>query len=263
MKLKDIHILLALLAIIAVLFLGTDVNAQKPEQRVNKQKPAAQFRLRVSTKDLITLSLKAEKAPLPTIAAELSKKLKVPVLLGTSVQSSEVTTTFTDLTLEPALHMLAPSAYIDYEVNHAPGVQPQPVGIYLNGYEDKEPAISAVVSAKSEAILIEGNTEDEPVPISDPRENPLIVVYEQNSLTVKAKRQPLSVVLFRIAEALGVPFELKWETPEIVDVDISKLPLDAAMQRLSPQVRLYVRANLQSSERRPFRMVLVRPESGS
>jgi hypothetical protein len=231
--------------------------AQKPEPQPRKPaKPRPEFSLQVSNQDLIGVSLKAENAPLPKIAAELSRKLKIPVMVGPSAQKHEVTANFKDLTLEPALHSLAPQAFVDYEINHAPGSGARAIGIYLNGYDDPEPAISALVPVRSEAILIEGHTEDEsPAPADEPTK----IVYEQNSLTVSAKQQPLTVVLYKIASELHIPFEMKWETTELVDVNIDKLPLEEAMPRLSPHVRLFVRANLQKFERRPFRMVLVRP----
>lgn len=244
------------------------VQAQKPAeptakpaaQKSTEQKPS-DYSLRVSTRDLITISLKSEKAQLSKIASEMSRKLKIPVMVGRSAQTREVTTDFKGLTLEPAMHFLAPVVYIDYEINRSPGALPQPIGIYLYGYEDPTPPINAVVPNRSEAILIEGNTEDgvEGAAVSEPQpeEEPLKVVYERNELTVKARKQVLSVVLYKIANELGIPFEVQGDYSEVVDVDIDKTPVEDAILRLSPQVRLYVRADLQRSERRPFRMVLV------
>lgn len=239
--------------------------AQKQAEPAQKQAPKADFSLRISTRDLIALSLKAENAPLSKIASEMSKKLKIPVMLGRSVNGSEVTADFKGLTLEPAMHQLAPAVYIDYEINRSPGAQPQPVGIYLYGYDDPAPPINAIIPNNSEAILIEGNTEDGvegSQPAEKPEEEPLRVTYESNALTVKAKKQVLSVVLYKIANELGIPFEMRADSTEVVDLDINKMPVEDAILRLSPQVRLYVRADLQRMERRPFRMVLVAPNKG-
>jgi hypothetical protein len=161
--------------------------------------------------------------------------------------------------------LLAPAVYIDYEINRSPGAQPQPVGIYLHGYEDPAPAINAAIPSSSEVILIEGNTEDlveGSKPAEQPEEEPLQVSFERNALTVKAKKQVLSVVLYKIASELGIPFEMRADSTDVVDLDINKMPLEDAILRLSPQVRLYVRADLQRMERRPFRMVLVAPDKG-
>ncbi len=238
---------------------------QKQTEPAQKQAPKPDYSLRISTRDLITLSLRAEKAPVSKIASEMSKKLKIPVLLGRSVAAREVSADFKGLTLEPAMHLLAPAVYIDYEINRSPGAQPQPVGIYLYGYDDAAPPINAIIPSSSEAILIEGNTEDGvegSQPAEQPEEQPLQVTYEKNALTVKAKKQVLSVVLYKIASELGIPFEMRADSTEVVDLDINKMPLEDAFLRLSPQVRLYVRADLQRMERRPFRMVLVPSDKG-
>ena len=239
--------------------------AQKQAEPAQKQEPKPDFSLRISTRDLIALSLKAEKAPLSKIAREMSKKLKIPVLLGRSVQAREVSADFKGLTLEPAMHQLAPAVYIDYEINRSPGAQPQPVGIYLYGYDDAAPPINATIPNNSEVFLIEGHTEDGvegAAPAEQPEEQPLQVTYESNALTVKAKKQVLSVVLYKIASELGIPFEMRADSTEVVDLDIDKMPVEDAVLRLSPQVRLYVRADLQRMERTPFRMVLVAPNKG-
>ena len=249
--------LLSLLALLIALTGLVNALPQKPTPQ-KPAKPRPEFTLQVTNEGLIGVSLKAEKTPLPRIAADLSRKLKVPVLVGRSVQTYEVTADFKDLTLEPALHLLAPQVFVDYEINPAPGVQSRAVGIYLNGLEDPEPAVGALVPSTSETILMEGHTEDEAPKVTE--DEPTKIAYQNNSLTVSAKRQPLSVVLYRIAHEMGIPFELKWETTELVDVNIDKLPLEEAMPRLSPNVRLFVRANLQKFERQPFRMVLVRPK---
>ena len=243
-----------ILLVLAVVAFG---QTRKPEpQPAKPAKLRSEYSLKVTTNDIVGVSLTAESAPLPKIAAELSRKLKVAVLVGPGAQQHRVTADFKDLTLEPALHFLAPQVFVDYEINAAPGVQSRPVGIYLNGFDDPEPAVGSIVPAKTEAILIEGHTEDVPKPAE---EVPTKIFYDQNSLTVSAKQQPLSVVLYKIAHELHIPFELKWETTELVDVNIDKLPLEEAMARLSPHVRLFVRANLQKFGRKPLRMVLVRP----
>jgi hypothetical protein len=230
---------------------------QAQPQAAKQGKPQPNYSLKVTTRDIIGISLKAENTPLSKVAADLSAKLKIPVLVAPSVQQHPVTADFKDLTLEPALHFLAPQVFVDYEINSAPGSQARAIGIYLNAYDDPEPALGTLVPARTEAILIEGNTEDVTEPAQ--QEEPTKIQYEQNSLSVSAKQQPLTVVLYKIADEMDIPFEMKWETTELVDVNIDKLPLEEAMARLSPNVRLFVRANLQKFERKPFRMVLVRP----
>ena len=255
-------ILLVALALFGLGNFGPSNSAVAQESRpAPAQSPARpDYALRISTKDLITISLKAERTPLSNIAGEISKRTKVPVLLGRSAGKRQVTTDFKALLLEPAMQLLAPRVYIDYEINRSPGAPPQPVGIYLNDEDDAPPAINAVIANNSQAMLIEGNTEEGLETEAAPKDQPLRVTYERSALTVKAKQQPLAVVLYKIANELGIPFELKGDSGEVVDIDINRLPLEDAVLRMSPHVRLYVRADLQRLERRPFLMVLVAPK---
>jgi hypothetical protein len=259
MKLHRLKILLM------ALVLGIGILVPHRHTRAQESKPAPariparpDYALRISTKDVIAISLKAEKIQLSSIAAEISRKLKVPVILGRAAGKREVSTDFKDLTLEPALQLLAPQVYVDYEINRLPGALPQPVGIYLNEEDDTPPAINAVVANNSQALLIEGNTEDGvETPESAQKEQPLRVIYERSALTVKAKQQPLSVVLYKIANEVSIPFEMKGDAGEVVDLDINKSSLEDAIVRMSPNVRLYVRVDLRRLERRPFLIVLL------
>jgi hypothetical protein len=262
MKIQRRKLLLVALAMLGfVSFRPALAQETRPTPAQNPARP--DYALRISTRDLITISLKAEKIPLTSIAADLSKRLKVPVLLGSSAAKRQVTTDFKALTLEPALQLLAPLVYIDYEINRSPGAPPQPVGIYLNDEDDAQPAMNAVVNNSSQAMLIEGHTEDG-VETSEAaqKEQPLKVIYERSALTVKAKKQPLSVVMYKVASELGIPFELKGDSNEVVDLDINKSSIEDAIVQMSPNARLYVRADLRRLERRPFLMVLA-PTKGS
>jgi CHAT domain-containing protein len=113
-------------------------------------------------------------------------------------------------------------------------------------------------------MLIEGNTEDGVEPQTDEEkkrleEQPLRVRYENTFLTVKAKQQPLAVVLLKIGEELGVPVDIQNERLDPVDVDISKLSIEDAVRQLSPNIKLYYRADLTRAEKRALRIVLAEP----
>jgi hypothetical protein len=263
MKLHRRKILIVALALFGLVNFHPSNSVLAQESRpIPSQTPArSDYLLRISTKDLTTISLKAEGIPLSNVAADISKKIKVPVLLGRSAGKRQVTADFKALTLESAMQLLAPQVYIDYEINRSPGAPPQAVGVYLNDYDDPPPAINAVIPTNSQAMLIEGHTEEGlETQETAPKEQPLRITYERSALTVKAKQQPLSVVLYKIANELGIPLELKGDSGEVVDLDINKSPLEDAVLRMSPNVRLYVRADLQRLERRPFLMVLVAPK---
>ena len=229
------------------------------EKAVKPQKP---FTLSVTTDQVIGITLKAQDARLKEIAAELSKRLKIPVAVSPIMEKHLVTTNFGDLVLEPAMQMLAPQVYIDYEVDTTPGVNQRPLAIYLQGYNERPPSESAVVRGNSDVMVIEGNTEDTP-PETSEAEQELKVTYEKGELSVKAKKEPLIVVLYGIANELGIPLEVKNEVTDLITVNITKTSVESTLQQLGPNIRLYLRADLQLQERRPLRLVLVGPEKKS
>jgi hypothetical protein len=258
------------------------VSAQQPKPRAApppaetpaptaKQKPAATpaaaanaatplWSLKVTKKTPLSISLSSKNGSLTEIAAEISKRLKVPVILTGLMQKQRITQEFEGLPLEGALRLLAPQVYVDYEIGDASG-QPKPVGIYLQGMNEQPPAEAAVVKGDSEAILIEGNTEDgmDATNVKDDERTPLRVTVEKNQLSVKARKQPLTAVLYEIASKVDIPFEMKYESNELVDVEFNNFTMEQAVRMLSPNIRLYQRTNLTSYEVRPLRLVLMSP----
>jgi len=244
-------------------------NSKQQETRAQEAIPreAARpaFTLKVKTKPILNLSLKAEKARLADLTEQLSKSLKIPVFLGQGMEKHLISVEFSELTLEPAMQLLAPQVYIDYEINTAAGNQPRPLGIFFYAANQSEPPANAVVRGNNQSLLVEGNTEDGVEPETEEEkkkqeEQPLRVLFENNSLTVKAKHQPLPLVLLKIGDELGIPVDISSESPEIVDTVINKLPIEDAIRQLSPNVKLFMRADLQHAERRALRLVLGGPE---
>ena len=76
-------------------------------------------------------------------------------------------------------------------------------------------------------MLIEGNTEDVDPNTEDEKkkdeEKPLRVTYQNYLLSVKAKQQPLPLVLLKIGDEIGVPVDIQDTRMEVIDADISKL----------------------------------------
>lgn len=254
---------LALLLAASGIFLAIDARPQEqnsPAQPGGAAKPVAKkkFRLRITKGYMTGVSLKADKAKMTDLAADLSKRLGAQVILGPAMKKEALTVEFYDLTLEPALRLLAPRVYIDYEIRA--NAQPTLLGIFLMGYDDPNPAATAVVQGSSESLMIEGNTED-PTEEAEvkPEDDPLQVDLDGNHLTIKSKKQPLAAVVLTIAEVLGVPVEIKYDSNEIVDTEIKDTPFEDAITRLSPNIRLYVRADLNKSQRTPLRLRLVPP----
>jgi hypothetical protein len=237
--------------------------ADKDAKTETAAKPAAKrpYVLTVKTRPILNISLKAEKANMADVAQELSKRLKTPVFLGTDRQKEPLSIEFSELTLEPALQLLSPTVYVDYEIDTGSSNPPKALGIFLYDLNQGEPPVSAVVHSSTQSMLIEGNTEDGVEPETDEakKEKPLRVTYENYTLSVKAKQQPLPLVLLKIGETIGIPVDIQDESMEMVDADISKLSVEDAVRQLSPNVKIYVRADLARSERRVLRMILAQP----
>jgi len=239
---------------------GKDAKTQNAKPGV---KPP--FILTVKTRPILNISLKAEKASMAEVAQELSKRLKAPVFLGPERQKEQISIEFSELTLEPALQLLSPSVYVDYEVDAASQNPPRVLGIFFYDTNQGEPPLTAVIHGSSQSMLIEGNTEEgveEPDTDEEKKkdeEKPLRITYQNYLLSVKAKKQPLSLVLLKIGEQIGVPVDIQDTRMEIVDAEISKLSVEEAVRQLAPNIRLFVRADLTRSERRILRMVLASP----
>ena len=236
---------------------------QKPADAAQSQaKPAAKsWSVRMTRDAPHTFTVKARETPISEVAAEISKLTKVPLMLSPVVAKQKVTLDFGGLNLEATLRMLAPQGYIDYEAGGG-GDEPKPLALYLHGHNERPPSTTAVVRGTSEAILIEGDTE-EGTDTAEQRkreaEAPLRVTWANNQLSVRARKQPLSVVLFKIANEVGVPFEMRHESAELVDVEFQNYPLDQAFRSLSPGVRFYYRVDLQTFQVQPLRLALLPP----
>ena len=235
-----------------------------PEKKTEQaaKDPKLPFTLRITNDQIIGVSLKAKDISLKAIAAELAKQLKIPVMVTPLAEKHMVTVNFSDLVIEPAMQMLAPQVFIDYEIDTTPGKQPRPVGIYLQGYNERPPAINAVVKGNSDVMVIEGDTE-EGLDSKKEEDEDLKITFEKGQLSVKSKKQPLIVVLYGIANQLGIPLEVKTEVEDLVTVNIIKSSLESTLQELGPNIKLYVRADLMVGNRQPLRMVLVGPDKKS
>jgi hypothetical protein len=237
---------------------------QKTEQRPETAGAKPDFKLTVKSKPILNLSLKAEKIKLTDIAEEMSKRLKTPVFVGASLKEEIVSIEFSELTLEPAMQLMAPTVYIDYEIETGSGMPAKALGVFLYGSNQGEPPLTAVVPGTTQSLLVEGDTEDGVEPQTDEEkrkleEQPLRIQFENNILSVKAKKQPLTLVLLKIGEELGIPVDIQYESTELVDTEISKLSVEDVVRKLSPNIRLFLRANLTHADRRVLRLVLLDP----
>ena len=242
----------------------TEANTSGTDKTVQPNKETKPFTLTVTQDQIIGISLKAQDATVKEIAVELSKRLRIPIAMTSIIERHKVTVNFSDLVLEPAMQQLAPQVFIDYEIDTTPGATPRPLGIFLQGYNETPPAENAVVHGSSDVIVIEGNTEEtDEDKNKDDKEKELDVKYEKGELTVLAKKQPVVVVLYSIANELGIPLEVTHEVVDPISVNIQKASVESALQQISPYIRLYLRVDLMTQQRKPLRIVLVGQEKKS
>ena len=244
--------------------------ATSPEKQADKQKPAAdkgkaklakgKFSLKVSNGPFRTIDLKANEALAAEIGANLAKEFEIPVLLSPVMQKAHVTLDLEGMALEVAARMIAPQSYADYEISGDGSTTAKLVALYLYAFNEPPPSESAVVRGDSEAILISGNTEEGTD--GEAKEEPsLTVKLERNQLSVHARKQPLTAVLYEIATKVDIPFEMKYDSSELVNVDLNNATIEQVVRTLSPNIRLYQRTDLQTYETRPLRLVLAQPTS--
>ena len=235
---------------------------KKPAPTTAEAKPDEKpWSIRVSKGAPHTFTVKAKEANLPEITSELSRLLKVPVSLSPLMSKQRVSLDFGGLNLEATLRMLAPQVYVDY-VAGGDDPEPKPLAIYLQALNERPPATT--VRGTSEAILIEGDTEEGTGGEEKKKkeeEDPLHVTFANNTLSVRARKQPLSVVLYKIATEVGVPFEMRSESSEVVDVEFTNYSVEQAVRSLSPAVRFYYRLDLQTFQVQPLRIALVAPSA--
>lgn len=256
-------------AALVVLLASAPAAAQKSRPAAGEgaqEKEKRPWTLRMSREAPTTFTLKSKEARLGEIVEEMGRLSKTQVFVSPLLAKEPVTLEFSGMPLETVLRMLAPQVYVDYEVGGGQD-QPRALAVYLQALNEKPPPTTAVVKGTSEAVLIEGDTEegtgDAEAQKKRDEENPLKVSYARNSLSVRARKQPLTVVLLKIAGELGIPFELRYESPEVVDVDFNNYTVEQALRGLSPSVRLFYRTDLQNYDVQPLRIVLAQPAARS
>ena len=234
-RLKDLFFVAVLISLVAVQVTAQEARAGKA--RATGDVAAGTWRVRVKQEGTFFLTVRAHQAPLNQIAAELSQRLKTPVVLSRVMQKQLVTLDFQDVPLESALQMMAPLPYIHYELQgHSAPICRE---IFLNAYN--EPVPVAKLENKIVSFVMEGDTES----TGDSKDDPLHVSYRNQRLTVSVKKQSLTAVLDRIAMHLGVSFSMKQDSDELVDLDIKEMSLEEAILYFPPTVHLHVRKDLQ------------------
>lgn len=217
---------------------------------------------------------RAVKAPLSLVARRLSEVLKVPVKVSPDL--SKVVLSFGALkqaSLTELLLQVTPDSYLD--TRESWGADPKLVGIVLGG---ELSAASADDDAMPAGMLVEGHTDEElvaenetrpvspgkppsptPTPAPEDPEGPFLRVTKEpgGRISVRARDQGLGAVLFQVAQAYGVRFDMRVsEAPTLPELSISSaLPSDLP-GILGPGVGLTVRRNIATGEERALRFFL-------
>lgn len=237
---------------------GGAASQTKPPAAGSAAKATPNFTLRVSKNAPHTYTLKAKNARVSDIAQELSKRLGAPVRLSPLMAKQTINIEIEGVALEGMLRLIAPHPLVDYV---ASGLDPQPkvLAVYLQALNETPPQLHETVKNNVDSLLIEGHTEEGTEDYERERRergDPLRITYKNNRLSVHAEKQPLSVVLYKVAQEVGVPFELGGDTSEVIDADFEDYTVDQAIRTLSPAVRLFYRADLLNFENIPIRIAL-------
>lgn len=238
--------------------------ARKPAADAGGQAARKPWSVRMTKGVPHTFTVKAKDASLSEIAGELSRLLQVPFTLSPVMAKQKVTLDFGGLNMEAALRLLAPQSFVDYVAGGEGAGEPKPLAVYLQALNEPPPSTTSAVHGNSEVILVEGDTEEgteSEAQRKKEEEEQLRVTYANSQLSVRARKQPLAIVLYKIANEVGVPFEMRYDTSETVDVDFSNYPIDQAVRSLSPGVRFYYRMDLQTFQVQPLRLALLSPSS--
>ncbi len=219
-----------------------------------KKKPLA-VEVTASSDGLPLVTLTASNAPLGEVAERLAEKLGTKIDVSAAARNFRVTTELDRQPLDLTLRELAPQAYVDGILTGGTG-KPVVLSIHLRTAGEAAPPLEELAKRSSEVLMFSGNTED---PGVDPLANQLDVTWRNDRLRVFAKQQPLSVVVARIADALGIPLELIGDSREMIDVAVSDATLEQTLRALTPSVKLYHRKDLATFRMTPVRLVVQEP----
>jgi hypothetical protein len=238
--------------IIAVLFL---LSVPFHAEEAKKKRPLA---LEVSKKatGLPLVTLTASDEPLGEVAERLAKALGTTIDVSEAARNLKVTTALDEQPLDLMLRELTAQAYLDGILSGGSSAKLTILAIHLRTAGEPAPSLAELKKSSSETIMFFGNTED---PTLDAFDGKLEVAYRNDRLRVFARKQPLSVVAARLADVLGIPFQLIGDSREVIDVSVTDATPEQAIAALPDSVKLYLRKDLATFRTMPQRLVLQEP----
>ena len=123
--------------LVAAILVATAATGVAVAQQPAASNSKAAWRVRVKQNGGYFISVRAKEVPLTEIAADLSRRIKAPVVLSRVMEKQKVTVDFKDMPLESALQSLAPNPYVHYELQG--GAPPICREIFLNAYNEPIP----------------------------------------------------------------------------------------------------------------------------
>ena len=242
--------------------------AAQPKARPGTAKRPT-WRVDAMTTPYMAVSVHARKAPITEITAEISKQLKVPVVLAPKIKQEVVTTDFDSFPLEAALRLLAPKVIIDYVITGGEGPIPskkEAVAVYLMALGESPSREGPYILNKSGAQLVVGvvyATKEEEEAALELKKSMLQVTEQNGIFDVRAEKQYLTDVLQEIADKARIPFSVvttdggQKELDQIVTWDIKAVTLEQLTRGWLPNgIRLYSRVDLQSYVEKPMRLTI-------
>ncbi len=221
----------------------------------------ASWQLRISKDRIPLIQLTAKEAPLADVAKVLAQQLGVPVRLSSLMKTQRVNAALKDASVETAMRSLAPQVYLDEIVNLQDPSARQLLAIYLSGINEAAPARMASLKVQSETILFVGNI-DEAGQTAQAEAEPLSVTSNRKLLSVSARRQPVAVVLYAIAQHLGLSLELRNDNNQmgdhLIDLNLQDQQLEDVLRQLPAPLQLMRRRNLLQGESEPLRIILLK-----
>lgn len=203
---------------------------------------------------LVTMT--ASNAPLSEVADKLGKKLGTTIDVSPAARAFRVTVALDQQPLDLTLRELAPQAYLDGVLSGGASGKTEIRAIHLRSAAEAAPSVEELAKRSSDVMMFYGNTEDA---AADPFKGELEVEFRNGRLRVFARKQPLSVVVARIAEAIGIPLEIIGDPFTPIDVSVGDATLEQVMGALTPEVKLYHRRDLATLQLKPVRFVVEAP----
>jgi type II secretory pathway component GspD/PulD (secretin) len=225
----------------------------------SKTKSTQPWSLKISKEAATLIGLKAQEAPLNELAQDLSRQLGIPIRLSPVMEPQRITAELDEASLENILRSLAPQAYLDETISVQDGTTQQWLGAYLSGLNEAKPERRAHLKEQNETVMFFGTIGAEGEAAQ--AEAPLQVKLENGLVHLRIRRQPVAVVLYEIAQQLGIPFEMRAQPDQLpdhlIDLEAQGQRLEDALRQLAAPIHLTRRLNLALNESEPLRIILL------